>query len=124
MRLTIRKSDNLEDWYVIERAEHDGRMWVRQDAPNVSSLMSSARFSDADVEGTAAEMVALADAIEKRALGLDARRCAVDARKDRVEFWSPRNSSTSGYCTIEEATALAREIRDLLANGNPGSEER
>ena len=27
MKLVFRKSDNLSDWYLIERREHEGREW-------------------------------------------------------------------------------------------------
>ncbi len=27
--LTLRKSEGMEDWYLIERAEHDGRQEMR-----------------------------------------------------------------------------------------------
>jgi hypothetical protein len=90
MKLTIRKSDALDDWYVIERAEHDGRSWLEPTQYGVA-FQCSARISDADVEGYASEMLAIADAIEA---GTVARfkRCAVDATSDVVRFWSPRNS--------------------------------
>lgn len=65
MKLTILKFDGLDDWYFIERAEHDGRRW---DEPTKwgTRLMKSSRLSDADVEGTAADMRGIASAIEAR----------------------------------------------------------
>jgi hypothetical protein len=66
VELTIVKSAHMDDWYLIERAEHDGREWVEKKRPGVSVLMCSSRFSDADVEGYGGEMLTIADAIESR----------------------------------------------------------
>lgn len=115
-RLTLRKSDGLDDWYVIERAEHDGRRWMEKTDYGFA-LHTSARFSDnADVEGDGAEMLAVAAAIEARG-EYDAKRCAVRVDGDRVEFWSPRNSESPGVVTLAVADALAAEIRNTLSAG-------
>lgn len=117
MKLTIRNCDDLGDWYVIERAEHDGRSWIgTRDLPGygpIQSLHCSSRFSDADVEGTAAEMLAIADAIERRAY-VSFRRCAVYADREPVRFRSPRNSIDDGECTYAEAAELAALIRKTI----------
>ena len=114
MKLKIVKCDVMDGWYLIERAEHDGRVWVEMTGPNTSALRCSARFSDADVEGTPGEMLAIAEAIETHA-EVSFRRCAVDARTEPVTFWSPRNSQTPGAVTYAEAASLAAEIRATLA---------
>lgn len=113
MKLKIRKSESLGDWYVIERAEHDGRMWLEPIGRGGMSLRSSARFSDADVEGRAEEMLAIAKAIEE---GRDEsfRRCAVRIEGHRAFFWSPRNSETDGEVSLDEAKELAAQIRQEL----------
>jgi hypothetical protein len=136
MKLILLKTDVLDDWYVIERAEHDGRVWSEPvpGRPDVAVLRSSARFSDADVEGTAEEMRAIARAIRERQQ-VSFRRCAVDARiadagrsgrpvyealaaaVTRVRFWSPRNSQTPGSTTFEEALELAVQIEKELGSG-------
>lgn len=116
MRLAIRRSGHLDDWYVVERAEHDGRSWLEPLGENSAGLRCSSRFSDADVEGTAAEMLALAEAIEARGEARF-RRCAVDARSELVTFCSPRNSQLDGEVTLAEALALAAEIRATLGTG-------
>lgn len=113
MRLTIKKSDSIGDWYIIERAEHDGRTWLESEGPNAMSLRCSSRFSDADVEGDGVEMLAIAEAIEKRSTE-SFRRCAVDATKEPVTFSSPRNSQTDGECTLAEADELAALIRKTI----------
>lgn len=116
--LTIRKSEAIDDWYVIERKVHDGRVWTEYDRNGDGTLMVSARFSDADVEGTSAEMLAIAEAIfasEATAF----RRCAVDARTPQVKFYSPRNSQRPGVVSDTDALALAREIQLLLGKDLP-----
>ena len=110
--LALRKSDDLDDWYLIERRDHDGRTWMEWQSHNVVALRTSARFSDnADVEGSAEEVLAIADAIEARG-EYRAKRCAVKVDGDRVYFESPRNSQEPGVVTL--ADALAAEIRATL----------
>lgn len=114
MKLTLTKHDAMGDWYLIERAEHDGREWLEQTGPNIVTAMRSSRFSDADVEGVAIEMKAIAEAIEKRG-GASFKRCAVGVGPyGKVEFWSPRNSQKPGVVTLAEADDLARQIREML----------
>lgn len=121
MKLTIRKSEMLGDWYVIERAEHDGREWLETIGPNAQALRCSSRFSDADVEGTASDMLEIAAAIEKRG-SFSAKRCAVlivpataFSMNATAEFWSPRNSRARGAVTLAEADELAALIRKEVA---------
>ncbi len=113
MKLTIKKSDWLDDWYVIERAEHDGCEWFEVTGPNSSSFNLSSRFSDACVEGTLAEMESIAAAIRGRTHE-SFRRCAVDATSSPVAFWSPRNSQVNGEVKREEAEDLAGQIEDVV----------
>lgn len=111
MKLTITScEDVIPGWWIIERAEHDGREWIHEMGSDRSELRTSARFSDADVEGYDYEMLAIADTIEKRRYAA-MKRCAVDARTTPVRFWSPRNSRTRGECTVAEADDLAKLIR-------------
>jgi len=114
MRLTIRKCDDIGDWYVIERAEHDGRKWTERTSPSSSALRCSARFSDADVEGTGDEMRAIATAIRARR-GERFKRCAIRIDGDRAFFCSPRNSREDGECTLAEADELAALIEEQVA---------
>lgn len=114
MKLTLVRCEELPDWYVIERAEHDGCEWLEEDGPGQGSLHRSARFSDnADVEGTSDEMRAIADAIERRT-SVSYKRCAVAVYEDRIEFESPRNSRSPGVVSPAEAAGLAEEIRSKL----------
>lgn len=111
--LTLRKSDAFDDWYLIERRDHDGRRW-EEPTPWGVALRKSARISDACVEGSAAEMLAIAAAIETRGRYF-ADRCAVWFDDDRAFFESPRNSQEPGVATLADADDLAREIRAALA---------
>jgi hypothetical protein len=114
MKLTVRKSDFTDDWYVIEKAEHDGRVWMEPIPGGGFALQTSSRFSDADVEGEASAMLAIADAIEKRT-ETSFTRCAVAVNGDTAEFWSPRNSTKHGFTSITEADELASLIRKECA---------
>jgi len=118
MKLTLKQSDNLADWYLIERAEHNHTAWFVPIEGGMA-FQHSGRISDADVEGTAAEMLAIADAIMARKENCDAYRCAVDASVEPVRFWSPRNSQEVGKCSLMEADELAAEIRRVLAKAVP-----
>lgn len=113
MKLTIRKT-YLDDWYVIERAAHDGKEWF-EPIPGGFSLQCSSRFSDADVEGTSAEMLAIAKAIRERRPE-SFKRCAVrPCGEGMMAFCSPRNSQEDGVVTIADADDLADEIEKTLA---------
>ncbi len=65
MKLTL-SNGSFDDWYLIERAEHDGRVWLEPMGPGAMALCCSSRISDADVEGSREEMLAIAQAIEER----------------------------------------------------------
>ena len=112
MKLTIVKSC-IDDWWVIERAEHDNTRWIERinhDTYGCDYHMYSGRFSDyADVEGPTSEMLEIARAIKDR--GSESfKRCAVQVLGDKVFFESPRNSERPGECTLAEADDLANEI--------------
>lgn len=98
----------LDDWYVIEDAT--GR-----------------RISDADVEGTLAEMVTIAEAIESRGK-VSHKRCSVWRSGDRFGLMSPRNSQLEAFITEAAADGLAKQVRarvaaiKLLATGREGGE--
>lgn len=111
-KLTLRES-GLDDWYVIELAEHDGRTWLERDGNGCYGLRCSSRMSDADVEGTAAEMLAIANAIDARG-HVSFKRCAVRWTDAHAEFWSPRNSQRRGIVSHDDARLLAEEIRAKL----------
>lgn len=112
--IVCRKSESLDGWYLIERdVESVLSMEERRD-PSLGRywrVLNSARISDADVEGTAAEMLEIAEAIERRSTA-GAKRCAVNATDPAtVRLWSPRNSQRHGEITRAQAEALAASIR-------------
>ncbi len=107
------KSDNLPDWYTIERAEHENKHWM-EPTEYGAKLMYSGRISDACVEGTSEEMLAIAAAI-KNGTSVDFRRCAADRVDNGYLLHSPRNSQEPGLITFEEADALAESITKTVA---------
>lgn len=111
--LTIRKSHFTDDWYLIERAKHDGREWLEK-YDDGATFMHSARISNADIEGTSDEMLAVANAIETRD-EFRAKRCAVKVVGDRVLLWSPRNSRKAASVPLAVADALVAQIRATLS---------
>ena len=115
MKIVMKKSEWLDDWYLIVKAEHDRREWMERAGPNSSRFMCSERISDACVEGNAEEMICIAEAIKARTL-CHFERCAVAFWPDGVHFWSPRNSSEDGVVSIEEADELADQIFQYFAN--------
>ena len=102
------KLEHLEDWICLERAEHDGREWMEK-TQHGFSYCRAARISDAEVEGTTAEMDGIAMAIRQRKTFL-AKRCAVDATGVIVKLWSPRNSQKYACIPLEAARDLAKQI--------------
>ncbi len=112
--LTLKKSDNMGDWYTIERKVHDGKAWLEDVGPGVSRFMLSCRIGAADIEGTAAEMVAIARAI-KSGQSAEFRRCAAYARPGGWALESPRNSEDATFVPAARCQALADEILAVLA---------
>ncbi len=111
-KLKLVKCEHMADWYCIERAEHDGRHWFERVADNCSAFMTSARISDADVEGPLAHMRGIAAGIRSRE-GFEERRCAVRIDGDKAFFSSPRNSIREGEVTLADADDLARQIEEV-----------
>ena len=121
MKIVMKKSAWLDDWYLIVKAEHDGREWWERTGPNSSRFMCSERISDACVEGSEEEMLEIAQAIklgERR----NFKRCAVAFLSDGVHFWSPRNSSEDGVVSVEEADELADQILRYFSNDEEDNE--
>ena len=108
----------MDDWYVIQKANHDGRNWFAPIKGGGQHFMCSSRIGNADIEGDKKEMLVLARAIldgEKCAF----RRCSVSKPKNgRVHLNSPRNSIGYASVPVEQAHALARQIFFLLEHTN------
>lgn len=100
----------MDDWHTITKAEHEGVTEVRWSGGH-GRLYCSDRVSDACVEGTRAEMVAIANGIKART-PVSFRRCAVsfDDGMEHALFRSPRNSSRPGMVPIARAVELADAI--------------
>lgn len=113
--IALVESDGMENWYTIELKEHDGRHWMKQTDPNSFSLMYSGRISDADVEGTAEDMLEIAKAIRSRK-SFSAKRCSVNysEAEDGFYFSSPRNSREDALVPSEFCDVLAEDIFNRL----------
>lgn len=104
----------MDDWYCIERAEHDGHQWMEQVSANGYVFRRSARVSDADVEGTGEQMLSLARAVLDGG-GESHKRCAVRAlANDSFAFRSPRNSRAEAVVSGDHARAWARDVINRL----------
>jgi hypothetical protein len=119
MKIVMEKAEGFDDWYLIVKAEHDGRVWLEKTGPNSSRFMMSERISDACVEGGEEEMVCIAEGIKARECRRFTR-CAVAFHPDGVHFWSPRNSKEDGVVTVEEADELADQILMYFTNDEEG----
>lgn len=110
MKILLKKSEDLDDWYTIVRAEHDGKYWMDKTEPNIMRFMCSERLSpEACIEGPGKHMIALATAIRNRGIA-SFKRCAVHFESDGVHFHSPRNSVRDAIVTVEDADGLAEHI--------------
>ena len=115
MKIKLEKSDWLEDWYTIEKAEHNHAAWLQPIAGNGLTFMHSGRISDACVEGTAQEMLAIAQAIKDRG-AVDFRRCAVRVKNGTAYFCSPRNSLEDAEIPLADADEFAEQVFSMLSN--------
>lgn len=97
MKIELRKSDGLDDWYTIERAVLFGRI------------------SNADIEGSAEEMLALARAIKARG-SASFKRCAVLCGLRFAYFCSPRNSTRDASVSLEDADEFADRVIAALGD--------
>lgn len=87
MKLTVRKSDFLDDWWVVQPC-----------------------LGNADIEGPSAEMLAIAAAIET-GTSASFMRCAATHTQTVYLVCSPRNSTEPTEISHDDARALAAEIR-------------
>lgn len=114
MKIVLVKSDWLDDWYTVERAEHEGRTWMEPTGHNSMQFMDSGRISDACVEGTAEEMRGLAKAIKARD-SASFKRCAVRVDGELAYFCSPRNSTRDAEVPLADADEFADQTLAALA---------
>lgn len=124
MKVQLEKWDYMEDWYLINRAEHDGSEWdEHEDGSRCDNFRTcryhthqachSRRLGNADIEGTAEHMRDIAYAIERNQSHTEKRVRAEFCHSDYL-LSSPRNSREPTLISHEEALDLARQIRSLL----------
>lgn len=115
MKLTLTRDGAFADWHLIEKAESPDEHREWQMMTKVGRVrMHSARLGNADIEGDACEMRAIANAIVERTEA-QFTRCAVKVYADgSVAFWSPRNSTFWELVSLQSADELAAQIRQLL----------
>lgn len=117
MKIVLKKSDWLDDWYTIERAHHDNRQWLESTGPDSMQLMYSGRISDACVEGSADEMVEIARTIKARGV-VSFKRCAVRVAGAHAYFCSPRNSGKDAEVPLADAEEFADQVLAELVTPN------
>ncbi len=117
MKIVLKKSDWIDDWYTIERAFHDNRQWLERTGPNSGQLVYSGRISDACVEGTEAEMLEIAKAIKARGAA-SFKRCAVRVAGEFAHFRSPRNSQIDANVPLADADEFADQVLAELMTPN------
>lgn len=110
--LTMRES--MDEWYVIEWAQHENREWFEPTEWG-SMFMTSSRISKADIEGPAEHMLGIARAILEDEEA-HYKRCYVKVDVDRCYMRSPRNDEEDGVVHIEDARDLARHILATLGD--------
>lgn len=112
MKAICVRSEWIDDWFRVVREEHDGKEWCEEIRPGYTQFMMSERLvPDACIEGTSGEMLSLASAIETHR-SVSFKRCAVDATKEVIKIWSPKNSRVPANLDHEEAKQLAKSIRE------------
>lgn len=108
--LTLRKSDHMGDWYIIEWANHADSTWI-ENRGSFDAWMTSGRMGDADAEGYGGEMLHIATAIEAR-VDEEFRRVGLRFVPGGAHIYSPRNSSDCGpVLPFDVLDALAVTIR-------------
>ena len=123
MKLALSKSEYMDDWYAIVKAQPIVREWMERTTPNCYRFMASERLSpEACIEGTAEQMLALARAIQLRE-AVSFKRCAVHFEADGVHFSSPKNSERDAVVSAEDADEFAAHVLAKLRGAEPLSAE-
>lgn len=117
MKIILVQSDYGNDWYTIQRADHEGRAWLEEVHKGCLALMCSERLSpESCIEGDAFDMIELARCILKKE-DCESTRCAVMFEGEFVYFWSPRNSLHKTPVGIDDATEFAHSVLTQLITG-------
>ncbi len=112
IKLTISKG-SFDDWWVLERIEHDDRTWNEPTNYGSQYCMSRRLEKTTDVEGTKEEWIAIRKAILNKS-GIDFTRCSVEHTKKGFLVESPRNSQEPILISDSSAIYLANEIERKL----------
>jgi hypothetical protein len=115
MKIVLRKSDWIDGWYVIERAEHDGSTWI-EPRNGVLSFQCSSRISDADVEGDAKQMRNIVRVIRERGEAHHAR-CSTGIRR-YFDRYKPRANGEAMYDEVT-ITTPARPVQPTDTTSPP-----
>lgn len=118
MKILLNQVEDMDDWYTIIRAEHEGREWIVKISANCSAYRNSERLDDkgkACIEGNGSEMLSVASAIERKS-AVCFKRVAVSYSKENngFFFWSPKNSEIPVLIPLEDAEDLMRQIYEKL----------
>lgn len=115
-RLEVRVDPETR-WCVLEKHpdEHDGSSWFVPIGPMSSAFMTSARISNACVEGSVEDMRGMCRAILDGAKSFERRRCGfyVDW-SDEIVIHSPRNSTYGGLVMREQLEDAARRFLERI----------
>lgn len=118
MKILLNKVEDMDDWYTIIRAEHDGREWIERISENHSAFRSSERLADdgsACIEGSSYEMLNVASAIERKIAAYFKRIAVAYSEKNNgFYFWSPKNSKEKVLISLEDSEDLMRQIYEKL----------
>lgn len=114
MKIILNKVEDIDNWYTIIRAVHDGKEWIERTGPNSMSFRCSERLADdgsACIEGHAEEMLAIAKAIKEKSMTYF-KRVAVIYHGDEngFYFWSPKNSREKVLISVEDSKGLMQQI--------------
>lgn len=118
MKILLNKVEDMDDWYTIIRAEHEGKEWIEKISENCSAYRNSERLDgkgQASIEGTRDHILGIAIAIQEKS-AVSFKRIAVSYSKENngFFFWSPKNSEIPVLIPLEDAENLMRQIYEKL----------
>jgi hypothetical protein len=113
-KIILRKSEQLPDWFLVVRAEHDGRMEFIGDELR-ASLFCSERIGDgfADVEGSRYELEEIINAIQTRR-NWSFKRIGLYAEPHGGSLHSPKNSMKLEWFEWSVLDEFAKQASALL----------
>ncbi len=118
MKILLNKVEDMDDWYTIIRAEHEGREWIEKISENHSSYRNSERLDDngsACIEGTSEHMLEISEAIKNKSASYFKRVAVAYSEKNNgFYFWSPKNSKEKVLIPLEDAEDLMRQIYEKI----------